>query len=702
MNKNSALFALALCVVAVKPTLAQNDVQITISVLPPYSAYLQDYAGAGKQVQVFVRNTTANRQQVRLQGSVTGDNGVIIQTLPNYRPPQPLVLEPFQNRLLTYADLSGLFDLNQIDAQGVDRNNLYKGLPLPEGMYQLCVRAFDNATSRPLSPDNPLGCSPPFPVRSVEPPILISPLCDSDVQALNPQNIVFTWTPPVGVSPATVDYTLRIVELPLESVDPNVFIDAIVLPKSGLEVRNLKTSTFLYSVVHPPLIPGKKYAWRVQARDLSGRTNFLNDGKSPVCAFQYGPHVSDGLDTVKTTPVVKKGSAPLTNAVLVACNEPNATSPATLTVGYMDKLALSWKASPQFLADLAGVMGFGSDSASLRGALQKIDGAAYQVSVFDAANGQLVWKPAVTTKEFITADPNQPGFSVEFGKLYNYTVQLVLPDEVRDKLKEAPTNWFLLSKLCSFRLKRVKKPGEGFLVRGQIRYKFDTDGQAGDYPANNTDVKISFTNNSADSQVLLADASKGLLRSATPYKPQTAQTPQQKLAAVGKKGGVEMATQTGTATGTVKPAGTGSGATAPPPTGDLPNTYYTKTDADGYYELPIPWEDLPTLVQGGSYAGADKTLTALNYQLELPSGYYQNSTQVRSFTYTPGSTSVAVGVAKVNVHAYSMKLEVSKDYNTYYQVGKDGKPISATVSFEKKVDMDQTINQAVDGISTLR
>lgn len=274
---------------------AQNDVQVTISVLPPYSAYLQDYAGAGKQVQVFVRNTTANRLNVRLQGSVTGDNGVVIQTLPNYRPPQPLTLEPFQNRLLSYADLSGLFDLSQIDVQGVDRGNLYKGLPLPEGTYQLCVRAFDNATSRPLSPENPLGCSPPFPVKSVEPPILIAPLCDSDVQPLTPQNLIFTWTPPIGVSPAMVDYTLRIVELPLETVDPNVFIDAIVLPKSGVEVKGLKTSTFLYSVVQPQLIPGKKYAWRVQARDISGKTNFLNDGKSPVCAFQYGtvpPHDS--------------------------------------------------------------------------------------------------------------------------------------------------------------------------------------------------------------------------------------------------------------------------------------------------------------------------------------------------------------------------------------------------------------------------
>ncbi|MBO0929423.1 hypothetical protein [Fibrella aquatilis] len=319
---------------------AQNDVQITISVLPPYSAYIQDYAGAGKQVQIFVRNTTTARLNVRLQGSVTGDNGVVIQTVPNYRPPVPLTLEPLQNRLLNYADLSGLFDLNQLDVQGVDRNNLYKGLPLPEGSYQLCIRAFDNATSRPLSPENPLGCSPPFPIKAVEPPILIAPLCDNEVQPLTPQNLIFTWTPPIGVSPAMVDYTLRIVELPQIDVDPNVFIDAVVLPKSGLEVKNLRTSTFLYSVVHPPLVVGKRYAWRVQSRDLSGRTNFLNDGKSPVCLFTYGKDLpadvfKPGYELVQT-PVVPK----TTNVSIAPANTP----PAAAT-------AIASKVQPQQVAE---------------------------------------------------------------------------------------------------------------------------------------------------------------------------------------------------------------------------------------------------------------------------------------------------------------------------------------------------------------
>jgi len=312
-----------LCVFAVKNTAyAQTfPLQVQVNVLPPYSAYLQDYAGAGQRVQIFVRNTTQCPLRVRFNGTLTGDNGVVIATSPQYRPQQPLQLAPGENRLLSRADLEGLFDLGQIDVQGMDKNLLYRGLPLPDGNYQLCVRAFSEGTlgapgtacsnrpaGQPLSAEFPLGCSAPIVVRSVEPPITISPLCESSVSPTVPQVLVFTWTPPVGVSPAQVDYTLRIVELPQEDVDPNVFIDAIALPKSGVEVRNLRINTFLYGPTQPPLQVGKRYAWRVQAIDRSRRLNFLNDGKSPVCVFTYGEAdtFQSKLDSLKKAGVVMK------------------------------------------------------------------------------------------------------------------------------------------------------------------------------------------------------------------------------------------------------------------------------------------------------------------------------------------------------------------------------------------------------------
>ncbi|NDU98521.1 hypothetical protein [Spirosoma terrae] len=285
--------------------------QIQVNVMPPYSAYLQDYPGTGQQVRVFIINTSRTTYQIRLMGQLTGDNGIDIHTSPNYRPPRPVTIPPGQT-LLTRNDLEGLFDLNQVEVTGIDKNLLSRGFPLPDGTYQLCVRAYNEtptntaavAFGQPLSAEFPIGCSAPIVVRSVEPPILISPFCEATVTATMPQAMVFTWTPPAGVSPASVEYTLRVVELPQTDVDPNVFIDAIALPKSGVEIRNLRTSTFLYGPTQPLLQVGKRYAWRVQAIDRSRKLNFQNDGKSPVCAFTYG--ASDTLSDKKPVAYVYK------------------------------------------------------------------------------------------------------------------------------------------------------------------------------------------------------------------------------------------------------------------------------------------------------------------------------------------------------------------------------------------------------------
>lgn len=347
-----------------------QQVQVTVNVLPPYSAYLQDYPGRGNQVQIFVRNTTSAALEVRFLGTITGDNGVRIATPQNFRPLVPLRLAPLENKLLTRADLEGLFDLGQIEVQGVDKAQLYRGMPLPEGNYQLCVQAFDNRSSRPLSADFPLGCSGLFTLRSVEPPMLVNPICDSKVAANTPQNVIFSWTPPVGVSPAQVSYTLRVIELPdvqpvaenvlnnqsnvisgfpnssqdkkptskptkiekteikvntsnaLLGYDPNVFIDAVVLPPSGVEVKNIRVNSFLYGPNQPALKVGKRYAVRVQAFDASRKINFLNEGKSPVCYFTYGedtmpffplgPSFAANDSTGKPKPmVVKSGNIPV-------------------------------------------------------------------------------------------------------------------------------------------------------------------------------------------------------------------------------------------------------------------------------------------------------------------------------------------------------------------------------------------------------
>jgi len=441
----------------------QTQVQITVNVLPPYSAYLQDYATAGQQVQIIIRNVTTTPLEVRLLGQVTGDNGLLIQTLPNYRPPVPLRLGAGETRLLSRPELEGLFDLNQVDVQGIDKRQLYQGRPLPEGSYQLCVQAFDNRTSRPLSAGFPLGCSPFFTVRPVEPPILVSPLCDTEVRPMVPQALVFTWTPPAGVSPAQVQYTFRLVELPLQNADPNVFIDAVNLPPSGVEVKNVPASTLLYGPNFLPLKVGKRYAWRVQAIDKSRKLNFLNDGKSPVCAFTYGE-----VENQRVAPSLTLGNLQVIRPKKCA---------DTVSAGQGNDLLLAWQLPDSVENKLmtAALQGLNPTQKEL---LTK--NKALLLNQFPGAYYQLQLK---TDKAALNRQLKTPFFQQEFdslaltpGKTYSFSVELVLPPAVRQK---AGLSTAKIQTNCSFKLLRkdVQNAGQ-LLVKGILAYRFPSKNQS--------------------------------------------------------------------------------------------------------------------------------------------------------------------------------------------------------------------------------
>lgn len=432
-------------------TLAQNQVQITVNVLPPYSAYLQDYPAQGNKVQIFVRNLGTAPLEVRLSGQVTGDNGVSIATDPYFRPAQPLRLGPLETKVLARPELEKLFDVSQFVVQGMDKATLLQGRPLPEGAYQLCVQAFDNRTSRALSAEFPLGCSAPFQVRSVEPPILIAPLCDADVPVTFPQNVVFTWAPPVGVLPTQVQYTLRVVELPLQNVDPNVYIDAVVLPASGVEVRNLRSNSFLYSVQYPALTPGKKYAYRVQASDPTGRLVFLNDGKSPVCAFQYGG-----------TPVLK--SLPLGGNVTILrpgkCGD-------TLSVGINNGFRLAWRVE-KALAEKIKAAGYPIDPA--KPLVEQIKGASYALSIYPKNNPGAPVLIRNVMQPYLAIPYEE--FPLKYGETYGFRVLLKLPAPVFTKAELTEEN---VATTCSFKLIRRHNQLPGTLVKGKIRFRYPNE-----------------------------------------------------------------------------------------------------------------------------------------------------------------------------------------------------------------------------------
>jgi len=285
-------------------------VRVTVVPLPPYSTHLSDYVDQPNRLLVTLSNTTRQPVSLQLAGAITGDNGVSARTKPGARSPRPVALDALQTRRLDSEELGLLFDETMLSYTGISAQEVVRGNGLPEGTYTICVKALDYATGRPLSADEPVGCSRPFSLRSLEPPYIIKPLADEQIRANSPQNIIFTWSRPAG-APVNTEYELRIVEMSDPRRNPNdAFLAGTVPP---LFERTVSGATvLLYGPGEPALIQGRRYAFAVTARDPSSRSSFRNNGRSEVQTFVYGagPAVATAPAPTKTNAPKKAGLGP--------------------------------------------------------------------------------------------------------------------------------------------------------------------------------------------------------------------------------------------------------------------------------------------------------------------------------------------------------------------------------------------------------
>ena len=280
------LLLLLLVLLALGARAQAPAVRVTVVPLPPYSTHLSDYADEPNRLLVTLSNTTRSPLSVQLAANLTGDNGIRVQTRPDARSPRPIALDPLQTRQLDRDELGQLLDANMLSYSGVRLEEIVRGNGLPEGTYTLCVRALDYTTGRLLSAEEPVGCSRPFALRSLEPPYVIRPLPDEVVPSRSPQNILFTWSRPAGAA-VTTEFELRIVEL--SNNDRNIndaFLSGTVPPLFERVVTG--APTLLYGPAEPALIVGRRYAFAVTARDPQGRQVFRNNGRSEVQSFVYG------------------------------------------------------------------------------------------------------------------------------------------------------------------------------------------------------------------------------------------------------------------------------------------------------------------------------------------------------------------------------------------------------------------------------
>lgn len=300
-------------------TLAQ-PLSISVAVNPPYSSDFTQYFSSPTQTLVTIINSGSDPQTVFLAGSIsnlTVDKSVRI---PADQVPQvpPLVIEPGV-RILNGAELQTFVNPASLQFSGLTQQEVLNG-NLPEGLYQICLQAIDFNTLEPRSAPEPSGCSNIFQISFLQPPLLIQPVCDTEVPFSNPQNVLFTWVPPAGISPGpNLQYRFRLIEMP-PGMNPVQAMQSVTVPiLNDITVNNF----LLLTALGPTLQSGRDYAWQVTAEDLTGEAVFTNQGKSEVCIFRTGLP-SGGSSSVQAVLVYPSPEIkiPFRNVPLVARYEP--------------------------------------------------------------------------------------------------------------------------------------------------------------------------------------------------------------------------------------------------------------------------------------------------------------------------------------------------------------------------------------------
>ncbi|MFN8277423.1 MAG: hypothetical protein U0T84_08075 [Chitinophagales bacterium] len=271
-----------------------NDIIVNVQILPPYSPYYSTYVEQPNKVLLTLVNTTRFPQRLKLQASMTGDNGVAIRTASGFTPAQPIEMAPLETKAISLNsyETRDYFDLNHIELTGITKARLVQNQALPEGDYQLCVRAFDYAA--PNAPRSMDACAN-LPVHYVDPPIPTQPACQGDQTAMQPQFILFSWTPPATAS-GLLQYEFTLKEVP-NAINPYDVIKNAAFPVL-FNTTQTGSPSLPYTSGMPQLETGKKYVWRVKVLDPTNQVQFKNGGYSDACWFVYKSGATPVMNTL--------------------------------------------------------------------------------------------------------------------------------------------------------------------------------------------------------------------------------------------------------------------------------------------------------------------------------------------------------------------------------------------------------------------
>ena len=274
------LFGLLLCFAQ------QYPVRLVPVVFPPYNVRLSDYALNSEpklQLQVLMTDLLEPPHKTGIKFSLESGGRVIAISTPFVNGLDPFLLQPGNNMSLSNLDLKPLFKLENLS--GISPSNYARALP--DGLYQYCFQAYDFYTKNNLSQKS---CASVYQVL-YEPPFLNLPQKGEKVsKKAEFQGVIFNWSPRQNAPNTKYIFTLK--EIWDKQRDPeSAFLAARVLWKEETFAPSL-----YYGVDKTQLIPGKRYAWQVQAVSGTPQYNhspmqeggvYKNNGLSEIFFFDY-------------------------------------------------------------------------------------------------------------------------------------------------------------------------------------------------------------------------------------------------------------------------------------------------------------------------------------------------------------------------------------------------------------------------------
>ena len=260
-------------------------VQTFLQVSPPYSSYLPDYADPfSNQMKVLLTliDFSVPSYQVKLRFKIEGSGYTMQNTdlvsLPSFTLTPGIPVEISGALLAPYLHTSNLA-ITGFDVGAYERNKI-----LPEGPATICVEIVNfSGVDQALLANS--TCAQTW-FSLYEPPLLNLPFCGTEINATDPQGVLFSWTPLHMASPfaGETTYLFELFEIRPAGSDPNLVVNSS-LP---IYTETTNFTFFNYGIMQPPLQVGMTYVWRVKARDPSGRELYRNNGYSTVCTFTYG------------------------------------------------------------------------------------------------------------------------------------------------------------------------------------------------------------------------------------------------------------------------------------------------------------------------------------------------------------------------------------------------------------------------------